>query len=202
MFQGLLHHYFGKGWSLYNKLKSHEYHLYKEILSLFNDRLSKNCPFGIHRLLEVADQKRIGNPNLENVQNQNSSSSGSRTAAEKLENASRVGSWFGPTSVCLLMKEALDQSPASNLLLNNLQIYVAQDCTIYKQDVLNLCTRKIEGICKFTPCIILVSVRLGGEEMNEIYKPSLKMFLEMDSCIGMIGGKPKHSLYFFGYQGK
>ena len=57
------------------------------------------------------------------------------------------------------------------------------------------------GHSSFTPCILLISVRLGGEELNEIYVDSLKMFLELDICIGIIGGKPKHSLYFLGYQG-
>ena len=135
---------------------------------------------------------------------------------------------FGPTSVCLLMKDALNESlkkQTSSETLSNIRIYVAQDCTIFKQDVIDMCTKpadeqthpsmqkiypKIEGAIKiphssssstFTPCIILISARLGGEELNEIYVDALKMFLQMDMCMGIIGGKPKHSLYFVGYQG-
>jgi len=194
-----LHNNFGRNWSLYNKFTSRDYRLYKEILSLFNDRPSKSCPFGIHRLLEVADQKLIGNPNLENLTaNSSSSSYNSKFKQDNTESASRVGSWFGPTSVCMLMKEALDQGADSSPLLASLKIYVAQDCTIYKQDVLDLCMSRDN---EFKPCIVLVSARLGGEDLNEIYIPSLKILLEMESCIGMIGGKPKHSLYFIGYQG-
>ena len=187
--QGLLMHFFGKDWSLYNKFRTHEYRLYKNIISLFNDRLSKHCPFGIHRLLEIADKKQIGNPNLEN-----------------LNDVSRVGSWFGPTSVCQLMKEAIEEADSldSCFLLDQVKIYVAQDCTVYKQDVIELCAINKEALdgaeVQIKPCILLVSVRLGGDELNEIYVPSLKKFLELDSCIGMIGGKPKHSLYFIGYQ--
>jgi cysteine protease ATG4 len=120
------------------------------------------------------------------------------------------------------MKEALAEAQlnldtANHAMLDQLKIYVAQDCTIYKQDVIDLCTSNTnnnrnkdstitldgENLSKgaFKPCILLISVRLGGEELNEIYVPSLKLFLEMDICIGMIGGKPKHSLYFIGYQG-
>lgn len=202
--QGLLLHHFGSEWSLYNKFKPNEYNIYKEILTLFNDRNSKSCPFGLHRLLEIADKKLIGNPNLENCSNGNSS--GSKKYSSDPESLSRVGSWFGPTSVCLLMKEALKES-ASNPLLKKVKIYVAQDCTIYKQDVIDLCMGSEPKMAgknakkHFTPCIILISVRLGGDELNEIYIPSLKRFLQMKTSIGLIGGKPKHSLYFIGYQG-
>lgn len=191
--QGLLVHFFGKEWSLYNKFKNYEYNVYKEIISLFNDRSSKNCPFGIHRLLEIADHKKIGNPNFESSKN------------GKILNPndfSRVGSWFGPSSVCLLMKEALIQSSSPLLNQTRIKIYVAQDCTVYKKDVIDMCMGKTETESDFKPCLILISVRLGGEELNEIYIPSLKLFFEMDMCIGMIGGKPKHSLYFMGYQGE
>lgn len=36
--QGLILHFFGKEWTLYKKFRLNEYNLYKEILSLFNDR--------------------------------------------------------------------------------------------------------------------------------------------------------------------
>ena len=31
---------------------------------------------------------------------------------------------------------------------------------------------------------------------------SLQNLLSLDHCIGIIGGKPKHSVYFVGFQGK
>jgi len=176
--QALLINNFGTEWSLYKSLKSQkDCNLYKEINSLFNDRPSRSCPFGIHRLLEIADEKL-------NDSNQ----------------ATRAGTWFGPSSVCLLMKYALSESMNETHLLNKLRIYVAQDCTIFKQDVIDLCCKN-DTNNNFTPCIILVSVRLGGEELNEVYVDTLKAYFQMDLCVGIIGGKPKHSLYFIGYQG-
>lgn len=50
--------------------------------------------------------------------------------------------------------------------------------------------------------IILVPVRLGGEEVNNIYIRPIQSLFSMTNCIGIIGGKPKHSLYFVGFQGK
>lgn len=49
--------------------------------------------------------------------------------------------------------------------------------------------------------ILLVPLRLGAEKLNPIYGNSLKTLLSTDYCIGIIGGRPKHSLYFVGFQG-
>lgn len=49
--------------------------------------------------------------------------------------------------------------------------------------------------------ILLVPLRLGTEKLNPIYNDCLKAMLSLDNCIGIIGGRPKHSLFFIGYQG-
>ncbi len=170
--QGFLIHFLGRSWSLLDEHLPSSHKLHREIISWFNDRLSNRCPFGLHKLLNIASDK-IGK---------------------------NVGDWFGPGSVILLVRDALENARKYIPLLNNINIYVAQDCTIYKQDVLDMCLNKTNEFV-FNPVIILVSVRLGGEELNEIYIPTLKLFLEMENCLGIIGGKPKHSLYFIGYQG-
>ena len=49
--------------------------------------------------------------------------------------------------------------------------------------------------------IILIPLRLGTEKLNTAYAHSLKLLLSTEYCIGIIGGRPKHSLYFVGFQG-
>lgn len=203
--QGLLQHTFGTDWSLYTSLNSSDHiATYREIISFFNDRPdSIDCPFGIHNLLSIADRNEAASTSSPSQIRQSSSRlpqasqfPSSSSASSPSTPQSRVGTWFGPTSVCMLMRDAINAPTTTNKLLKSVKIYVAQDCTVYKQDVINLCALGD----KFTPCILLVPVRLGGESINDIYIDSLKLFFQLPYCIGMIGGKPKHSLYFIGYQ--
>lgn len=50
--------------------------------------------------------------------------------------------------------------------------------------------------------VLLVPLRLGTEKLNAIYGNCLKTLLSTEHCIGIIGGRPKHSLYFVGFQGE
>lgn len=161
----------------------------------------------------------------------------------------RAGDWFGPTCIVHVLKEAVEHSP-----VHGLKMYVAQDCTVFIDDVNNLCRSKddhpasdareaaeyhsaapehecyisnqtahdflvvvkpraeertvyeiredpvvLEG--DWTSSLLLcVPLRLGTERVNPIYVTALKTFLAHKSCVGVIGGKPKHSLYFIGFQ--
>ncbi|KJE93088.1 hypothetical protein CAOG_03931 [Capsaspora owczarzaki ATCC 30864] len=52
----------------------------------------------------------------------------------------------------------------------------------------------------FIPLLILMPLRLGLNEINRMYIPCLKALLMCAQCVGIIGGRPRHSLYFVGYQ--
>ena len=51
---------------------------------------------------------------------------------------------------------------------------------------------------KWKSVILLIPLRLGGEKFNSIYTNCIKKLFKSPYCIGIIGGKPKHSLYFVG----
>lgn len=59
----------------------------------------------------------------------------------------------------------------------------------------------IENLENWKSLIIIFPMRLGGESFNMSYQSLITGVLSMPSCVGIIGGRPKHSLYFVGYQG-
>ncbi|XP_061702957.1 cysteine protease atg4da-like isoform X2 [Syngnathoides biaculeatus] len=141
-------------------------------VSIQNSKDHPSAPFGIHQLVEFG--KRFGK---------------------------KAGDWYGPSIVAHILRKAAEASTD----LSDLVIYVAQDCTIYMEDVKELCGRCLSGVSTssiqpWKAIILLVPVRLGGQELNPAYIRCIKKLLKLKCCIGIIGGKPKHSLYFVGFQ--
>ncbi|PIK37663.1 hypothetical protein BSL78_25506 [Apostichopus japonicus] len=117
--QSLILHFLGRDWNLYKSQTVESEKLHRQIIQWFGDQPSDMSPFSVHHLVEIG--KHSGK---------------------------RAGDWFGPASVAHIIKVAVDQAPELNPMLDSICIYVSQDCTVYKQDVIDLCTRKRKKLVK------------------------------------------------------
>ncbi|XP_069498115.1 cysteine protease ATG4C isoform X2 [Ambystoma mexicanum] len=105
-----------------------------------------------------------------------------------------AGDWYGPAVVAHLLRKSVEEALEPEV--HGITIYVAQDCTVYSGDVFDKqCSSGSEKAV-----IILVPVRLGGERTNLEYFEFVKGVLSLEYCVGIIGGKPKQSYYFVGFQ--
>ncbi|XP_052777624.1 cysteine protease ATG4C-like [Mya arenaria] len=196
--QAFIIHFLGRDWRVHTQSKEQET-FYRMIIQWFGDSNSDQCPFSVHRLAEIG--KTFGK---------------------------QPGEWYGPSSVAYILRDAMERAASSQPVLKDICVYVAQDCTVYKQDVINMCTARPRNLTGShdshssqdthvgdagsknpvdpgskewkRSVIILIPVRLGGEEFNPIYTQCVKNLVAQENCIGLIGGKPKHSLNFIGWQ--
>ncbi|NXC10164.1 ATG4C protease, partial [Orthonyx spaldingii] len=110
-----------------------------------------------------------------------------------------AGDWYGPAVVAHILRKAVEE--ARDPELQGVTVYVAQDCTVYSSDVIDRqCSLVDSGRAGTKAVIILVPVRLGGERTNTDYLEFVKGILSLEYCVGIIGGKPKQSYYFAGFQ--
>ncbi|XP_062834323.1 cysteine protease ATG4C [Anolis carolinensis] len=110
-----------------------------------------------------------------------------------------AGDWYGPAVVAHLLRKAVEE--AKDPELQGITVYVAQDCTVYKSDVVEMqCSLKDSEKPGAKSVIILIPVRLGGERTNMEYLEFVKGILSLEYCIGIVGGRPKQSYYFAGFQ--
>ncbi|ALC47492.1 CG6194 [Drosophila busckii] len=192
--QGLICHFLGRSWRYDSDSQLHstyEDNMHKKIIKWFGDSSSKSSPFSIHTMVRLGEQ--LGK---------------------------KPGDWYGPASVSYLLKHALEHAAQENADFDNISVYVAKDCTIYMQDIEEQCsipepvqkphvpwqqTKKsnnddIKVEQHWKSLIVLIPLRLGTDKLNTVYAHCLKLLLSTEHCLGIIGGKPKHSLYFVGFQ--
>lgn len=105
------------------------------------------------------------------------------------------GSWLGPSMVCRTLCRAVNQEKRAG---PQLRVYLALDCLVSRERVEETILSSGQDWC---PVLILIPLRLGTQQINMAYVPALQRVLANPMCVGILGGKPRHSLYFIGFQG-
>lgn len=104
----------------------------------------------------------------------------------------KVGEWFGPTTIA----NVLQKLSFLHFQNNPFVVYVSDQSCIYLDEIENLSFQNES----WKPLIILMPLKLGIDKFNSNYKRCLCKIFEFPQIIGVIGGKPAHSLYFIGCQ--
>lgn len=101
------------------------------------------------------------------------------------------GEWFGPSAAASSIQALLKQTNSE------LGVYISHGSDLYESEFLRVARPRDE----FKPTLILLGLRLGIDNVNELYWDSLKQFLSCNQAVGIAGGRPSSSHYFYAYQG-
>jgi len=156
---------------------------YRKILMWFSDSPRRSCPYSIHNI--VYHNKLIH---------------GSLTQKDDVTN------WFAPTVIAKVLKHLVRGHSPKNLLM-----YVPDDPVIYTEQVETLCRTlpskweappPVNGdlVDFWRPLFIMIPLRLGLDRLNPIYNHPLLALFQLPQSVGIIGGKPRQSLYFVAAQ--
>lgn len=111
--------------------------------------------------------------------------------------SAQPGIWFSPTPTCSYVTRIIQERQGGLRHIPPITCYMSQDSVI---NIAKVCqVAEVAGV--WTPVIILVPLMLGLSKINPDFFYALKRFFQLKQCIGMLGGKPKHALYFIGFQG-
>ncbi|KAL6721104.1 Cysteine protease atg4 [Lecanora helva] len=104
------------------------------------------------------------------------------------------GEWFGPSATARCIQALSHEYP-----LSGLKVYINGDgADVYEDSFFNIAKRS-NG--EFTPTLILVGIRLGIDRITPVYRDALKALLRLPQSVGIAGGRPSSSHYFFALQG-
>lgn len=104
----------------------------------------------------------------------------------------KPGQWFGPNAASLSIKRLCDQIDLAQFpKVPKLLVLISESSDLYEDEILKM----FEG---GNALLVLLPVRLGIDKINKLYHPSLVKLLLLKQSVGIAGGKPSSSFYFFG----
>lgn len=103
-----------------------------------------------------------------------------------------IGQWFGPSTIGFVLKEIAERQ--ANFPLD---IFLAPHSVLFQNEVIRSCTRR----GAWRPVLLLIPTRLGVNKVNPIYFETLKIYMKLKQSVGILGGAPNSSYYFYAIQG-
>lgn len=114
------------------------------------------------------------------------------------------GQWFGPSAAASSIKHLVEQHSQSCKDTSDtlpLHVYISNGADVYEDQLMKTATANGTRPA-FEPTLVLLGVRLGTDKFNSIYWPNLQRILSSKFAVGIAGGRPSASHYFYGYQGE
>jgi len=110
-----------------------------------------------------------------------------------------IGEWFSPSVVALSLAELVTHYKSDHI-----RLLVSEDATLYRERVLETCAppAAATGAADIwtTGAVFVVPLRLGLDAMNAIYYPPLLELFQFPQSLGIVGGKPRASMFFVAAQ--
>jgi cysteine protease ATG4 len=103
----------------------------------------------------------------------------------------RPGEWFGPSAAASSIKALCEAH------CDDLRVYISAGSDVYENEMRHVA---VDAAGRFRPTLILLGIRLGIDAVNPVYWDTLTEFLAFPQAVGIAGGRPSSSHYFFGYQ--
>lgn len=105
-----------------------------------------------------------------------------------------IARWYAPSEVISLVRKALKLSCSP--LTSDLSLLLAVDGIVVVHEAERECRHWSKRLLLFVP------LRLGANHVNPVYINHIRHMLSLETCLGILGGKPNHSLYFIGHYGQ
>ncbi|CDO94100.1 unnamed protein product [Kluyveromyces dobzhanskii CBS 2104] len=111
---------------------------------------------------------------------------------ERKTSGMKPGQWFGPSATARSIKTLVAGFPSCGI---DSCIISTQSADIYEDQVTEIFTAN-----QHANVLLLFAIRLGVDLINSIYWKDILKIISSRYSVGIAGGKPSSSLYFFGHQ--
>lgn len=132
-----------------------------------------------------------------------------KIAPSRTKQAPKISLSFSPTSIPNSLSRSYDPNCDSAVLDLNMEDFHKQfsgepnltPSHVASQDE-DIDSRISSPDELFRPLLLFIPLRLGQEKFNMEYAEALKACFTLPQSVGVIGGKPRHALWFIGTHGE